>query len=62
MIFFRKIALILQKQSIDLQDVFKYPLGAIPYALPDVIGIMVKSKKVDLLFELEKGSLCGSVV
>lgn len=28
-----------------------------PYALPDAIVIIVKSKKVDLLFELEKSSL-----
>ena len=28
-----------------------------PYVLPDAIVIIVKSKKVDLLFELEKSSL-----
>ena len=51
---FGKIALILQKRLIDLEEVFMYPLGPIPYALADDLGVMVKTRKVELLFELEK--------
>ena len=51
---FGKIALILQKRSIDLEEVFMYPLGPIPYALADDLGVMVKTRKLELLFELEK--------
>ena len=42
---FGKIVLILQKRSIDLEEVFMYPLGPIPYALADDLGVMVKTRK-----------------
>ena len=49
-----KIALIAQSRSVDLQEIFKYPLGSFPYALADSMGTMIKTKKADLLVELEK--------
>ena len=48
---FGKIAVIL---PIDLQQAFKYFLGPISYAYVDGIGIMVKTRKVDLLLSLKK--------
>ena len=51
---FGKIVLLLQKRSIDLEEVFMYPLGPIPYAVADDLGLMLKTRKVELLFELEK--------
>ena len=51
---FGKIALIAQSRSADLQEIFKYPLGSVPYALADSMGTMIKTKKAGLLAELEK--------
>ena len=42
---FGKIALIAQSRSADLQEIFKYPLGSVPYALADSMGTMIKTKK-----------------
>ena len=53
---FGKIALISQSRVLDLKEIFKYSLGSIPYALADHMGVMVKTKKSDLLTELEKGA------
>ena len=52
---FGKIALISQSRVLDLKEIFKYSLGSIPYALAGHIGMMVKTKKSNLLTELEKG-------
>ena len=54
---FGKIALISQSRVLDLKEIFKYSLGSIPYALADHMGVMVKTKKSDLLIELEKGAV-----
>ena len=51
---FGMIALIAESRSVDLQEIFKYPLGSVPYALADSMGTMIKTKKADLLVELEK--------
>ena len=51
---FGKIALIAQSRSADLQEIFKYPLGSVPYALADSMGTMIKTKKLDLQADLEK--------
>ena len=51
---FGKIALIAQSRSVDLQEIWKYPMGSVPYALADSMGTMIKIKKEDLLAELEK--------
>ena len=51
---FGKIALVAQSRSVDLQEIFKYPLGSVPYALADSIGTMIKTNEADLLGELEK--------
>ena len=48
------IALIAQSRSVDLQEIFKYPLGSVPYALADSMGTMVKTKKLDLQADLER--------
>ena len=37
-----------------MKEIFKYSLGSISYALADHMGVMVKTKKSDLLTELEK--------
>ena len=54
---FGKIALISQYGVLDLKEIFKYSLGSIPYPLADHIGLMMKTKKSDLLIELEKGTV-----
>ena len=51
---FGKTALITQSRSIDLQEIFKYPLGSVPYTVADSMGTVIKTKKTDLLAELEK--------
>ena len=53
---FGKIALISQSRVLDLKEIFKYSLRSIPYALADHMGVMVKTKKSDLLIELEKSA------
>ena len=35
---FGKIALVAQSRSVDLQEIFKYPLGSVPYALGGSMG------------------------
>ena len=39
-----------------MQEIVKYPLGSVPYALADSMGTMIKTKKADLLPELEKST------
>ena len=51
---FGKTALIAQSRSVDLQEICKYPMGSVPYALAESMGTMIKTKKADLLAELEK--------
>ena len=51
---FGKTALITQSRSIDLQEIFKYLLGSVPYTVADSMGTVIKTKKTDLLAELEK--------
>ena len=51
---FGMIALIAESRSVDLQEIFKYPLGSVPYALADSMGTMIKTKKLDLQADLEK--------
>ena len=54
---FGKIALISQSGVLDLKEIFKYSLGSNLYPLADHMGVMVKTKKSDLLIELEKGTV-----
>ena len=54
---FGKIALISQSRTVELKEIFKYPLGTVPYALADEMGIMIKTNKSDLLAALEKGTV-----
>ena len=53
---FGQIALIMQRHTIDLQDVFCYPLGPLPLALSGSVGELRKTNKVALLHSLEKGT------
>ena len=41
---FGKTVLIAQSRSLDLQEIFMYPLGSVPYALADSIATMIKTK------------------
>ena len=54
---FGKIPLISQSRVLDFKEIFKYSRGSVPYALADHLGVMVKTKKSDLLIELEKGTV-----
>ena len=54
---FGKVALISQSRTVDMREIFEYPLGLVPYALSDDMGMMVKTNKADLLAELEKGTV-----
>ena len=59
---FGKIILISQSRVLDLKELFKYSLESIPYSLGliplgDHMGVMVKTKKSELLIELEKGTV-----
>ena len=54
---FRKIALISKSRVLDWKEIFKYSLGSIPYALVGHMGVTVKTKKSDLLIELEKDTV-----
>ena len=53
---FRKIALIQQIRSLDLKEVFCYPLGPVPWSLATSAGELMKTNKATLMHELEKGS------
>ena len=57
---FGKIPLISQSRVLDFKEIFKYSLGSVPYALADHLGMMVKTKKLDLLIELKKGTVLVS--
>ena len=52
---FGKIALISQCRVLHLKEIFKYSLRSISYALAGHMRMMVKTKKSNLLIELEKG-------
>ena len=52
---FGKIALIAQSRSVDLQKTFKYPLGSVPYAFADTMGIMIKTKNNRCAGKIRKG-------
>lgn len=54
---FGKVALISQSRAVDMREIFKYPLGLVPYSLSDEMGKMVKTNKAHLLEELEKGTV-----
>ena len=54
---FGKITLISQSRVLDLKEIFKYSLGSIPYVLANHMEGMVKTKKSDLLKEIEKGTV-----
>ena len=54
---FGKITLISQSRVLDLKEIFKYSLGSIPYVLANHMKGMVKTKKSDLLKEIENGTV-----
>ena len=49
-----QIAFIRKRRSINLQNVFCYPLGPLPWALSGSVGELHKTNKVALLHSLEK--------
>ena len=51
---FGGMALLGQFRKIDLKDVFRYPLGPLPWSLSDAYGLMRKTNKTQLLRLLEK--------
>ena len=51
---FGQLALIMQTRTIDLRDVFAFPLGPHPWSLAGVMGELKKSNKATLLHMLEK--------
>ena len=44
----------MQHHHVDLKEVFKYPLGPLPWSLSGVVGEMRKTNKVAILHHLEK--------
>ena len=52
---FGKISLIQQNRKINLQEIFSYPLGPIPWALAEANSELKKSSKAKIMHELEKG-------
>ena len=54
---FGKLLLISEARPINLQKVFTYPVGPIPWSLASSIGGLVKTNKSSLMHELEKGVL-----
>ena len=52
---FGKIPLIQQNRKINLQEVFSYPLGPIPWVLAEANGELKKSRKAKIMHELKKG-------
>ena len=56
---FGRMALLGQFRKIDLKDVFRYPLGPLPWSLSDTYGLMRKKNKTQLLRLL--GKKCRSI-
>ena len=52
---FGKIALIQQFRPLDLKEVFRFPLGPIPWSLAETNGSLNKTTKSSLMHHLEKG-------
>ena len=52
--FFGRMALLGQFRKIDLKEVFRYPLGPLPWSLSDAYRLMRKTNKAQLLRLLEK--------
>ena len=50
---FGKISIIMQKRQLDLTEVFKYPLGPLPWALSTPMGCLKKTNKAALVHKLE---------
>ena len=53
---YARTALIGQFRKIDLNDVFRYPLGPLPWSLADAYVLPRKTNKAKLLQLLEKGT------
>ena len=51
---FGKIALIQQFRPLDLKEVFRFPLGPVPWSLADCNGALNKTTKSSLMHHLEK--------
>ena len=53
---FARMALIGQFQKTDLKEVFKYPIGPLPWSLANAYGLLKKTNKAKLMQLLEKGT------
>ena len=51
---FGQMVIIMQHCNVDLKEVFKYPLGPLPWSLSGVVGELCKTNKVAILHHLEK--------
>ena len=53
---FARMAQIGQFRKIDLKEVFKYPLGPLPWSLANAYGLLRKTNKAKVMQLLEKGT------
>ena len=53
---FARMALIGQFQKIDLKEVFKYPIGPLPWSLANSYGLLRKTNKAKLMQLIEEGT------
>ena len=44
----------MQRRNVDLKEVFKHPLGPLPWSLSGIVGELRKTNKVAILHHLEK--------
>jgi len=58
---FDKLLMLSQNNNIDLQRIFAYQLGPIPWSLATCDGGMVKTSKAQLMHHLESECTVGSV-
>ena len=59
---FGKIAIIQQKRKLDLKEIFRFPLGPIPWSLATSTGELIKTSKTSLMHEAEKGATCVDAI
>ena len=50
---FARISLVAQKRSLNMRDVFEFPLGPLPWSLAESLGSLKKTSKASLLHKLE---------
>ena len=58
---FRKLDIIQQTRKLDLEQIFCYPLGPVPWSLGTSLGELFKTSKSTFMHKLEKGPTCVNV-